>query len=544
MIRALLDALKPTARHSLPQSMALPSRVPQVANSAGGYVWAIDAFARLERFLILGSEGGSYYASPKALTAESCTSALEALSADGPRAVALVVAVSTSGRAPRNDAAILCLAIALKMGDGPTRDAAVAAVPRICRTGAHLFAFAAAVDSLGGWGRATRRAFSQWYCRGDLATLALQAIKYPQREGWSHRDLPLLINQWANVVRWEMRPLRLDLQGRPAGGGGPAGLERLAAAAALSRAGSLDEAVALIRAHDLPRECVPTALLSQPALWAALLEAGAGMPLTALLRNLAKMTVVGLLSPGSPAAAQVCARLMDPAALRRARLHPLTVLVALNTYRRGEGLRGKLRWEPVPEIVQALDKAFILAFDAIPATGLRWKLAVDVSGSMAWSEIAGMTGITPRVGAAAMAMATLRSERDAQVVAFSDRLVPVSIGRQRSLDEVIDRFSQIPMGATDCAAPIVQAIDRREAVDCFVVYTDSETWFGGEHPAAALWRYRQQSGIDAKLVVVGMVSNGFSIADPTDPGMLDVVGFDTQAPALIADFARGPARRA
>ena len=22
----------------------------------------------------------------------------------------------------------------------------------------------------------------------------------------SHRDLPLLINQWANVVRWELRP--------------------------------------------------------------------------------------------------------------------------------------------------------------------------------------------------------------------------------------------------------------------------------------------------------------------------------------------------
>ena len=34
-----------------------------------------------------------------------------------------------------------------------------------------------------------------------------------------------------------------------------------------------------------------------------------------------------------------------------------------------------------------------------------------------------------------------------------------------------------------------------------------------------------------------MVSNGFSIADPDDGGMLDVVGFDSAAPALIADFA-------
>ena len=65
------------------------------------------------------------------------------------------------------------------------------------------------------------------------------------------------------------------------------------------------------------------------------------------------------------------------------------------------------------------------------------------------------------------------------------------------------------------------------------------TWAGGVHPARALADYRHASGIDARLVVVGMVSNGFSIADPKDPGMLDVVGFDTATPQLISDFARG-----
>jgi 60 kDa SS-A/Ro ribonucleoprotein len=40
-------------------------------------------------------------------------------------------------------------------------------------------------------------------------------------------------------------------------------------------------------------------------------------------------------------------------------------------------------------------------------------------------------------------------------------------------------------------------------------------------------------------VVVGMVSNGFTIADPTDPGMLDVVGFDASAPNTISDFSAG-----
>ena len=36
-----------------------------------------------------------------------------------------------------------------------------------------------------------------------------------------------------------------------------------------------------------------------------------------------------------------------------------------------------------------------------------------------------------------------------------------------------------------------------------------------------------------------MTSNGFSIADPDDDGMLDVVGFDASAPQVIADFAGG-----
>jgi 60 kDa SS-A/Ro ribonucleoprotein len=69
------------------------------------------------------------------------------------------------------------------------------------------------------------------------------------------------------------------------------------------------------------------------------------------------------------------------------------------------------------------------------------------------------------------------------------------------------------------------------------VYTDSETWAGDIHPRQALVEYRQKLGIGAKLVVIGMVSNEFSIADPNDAGMLDVVGFDTATPAIIADFA-------
>ena len=100
-------------------------------------------------------------------------------------------------------------------------------------------------------------------------------------------------------------------------------------------------------------------------------------------------------------------------------------------------------------------------------------------------------------------------------------------------------MSDLPFGGTDCALPMRYAQAHRRKIDTFVIYTDSETWAGDIHPAQALRDYRQASGIDARLVVVGMVSNGFSIADPNDPGMLDVVGFDTATPQLISDFASG-----
>jgi 60 kDa SS-A/Ro ribonucleoprotein len=106
------------------------------------------------------------------------------------------------------------------------------------------------------------------------------------------------------------------------------------------------------------------------------------------------------------------------------------------------------------------------------------------------------------------------------------------------LDDAVRVVSGLPFGATDCAQPMLHALDRGLSVDAFVVYTDSETWAGAIHPAQALRQYRERTGIAAKLVVVGLVSNGFSIADPADAGMLDVVGFDAAAPAVIADFIR------
>ena len=98
-----------------PQSEPIPGSA-QVPNSAGGYAFAVDDWARLERFLILGSEGGSYYATERALTVENAKAVVRCLEADAARAIRTIVQVSDSGRAPKNEPAVLALAIAAGMG--------------------------------------------------------------------------------------------------------------------------------------------------------------------------------------------------------------------------------------------------------------------------------------------------------------------------------------------------------------------------------------------------------------------------------------------
>ncbi len=154
---------------------------------------------------------------------------------------------------------------------------------------------------------------------------------------------------------------------------------------------------------------------------------------------------------------------------------------------------------------------------------------------MAAGHVAG-SSLTPREASAAMALMTAATEANTHIMGFADTLVPLPLSPSMRLDDAVRAVSGLPFGATDCAQPMLHALDRGLSVDAFVVYTDSETWAGAIHPAQALRHYRERTGIAAKLVVVGLVSNGFSIADPADAGMLDVVGFDATAPAVIADF--------
>ena len=161
----------------------------QIPNAAGGYGFALDDDTRVLRFLTLGTDGGTYYATARELTAQNAPVVLRAARERTAWLVEQVVAISTAGRAPRQNPAIFALAAAAALGDEAGRRGALDALPAVCRTGTHLFLFARYVEQFRGWGRGLRRAVARWYTEPDVDDVAFQAVKYRQREGWSHRDL-------------------------------------------------------------------------------------------------------------------------------------------------------------------------------------------------------------------------------------------------------------------------------------------------------------------------------------------------------------------
>lgn len=530
----------------------------QVQNNAGGFVFGADDMTRLRRFLTLGTTGGTYYVDERRTTMDNAQLVLDMARNRTADVVNEVVAISTAGRAPRQNPALFALAAAAKLGDKAGRRLALEALPAVARTGTHLFLFAGYVEQFGGWGRGTRAAVAHWYLDRPVAQAAYQAVKYRQREGWTHRDLLRL----AHPRTWHWGPwYEAESEGKPdtkvrtrdqipthphharlfdwicGHESNILGLDIVDAFQRVQNAETVQQVTDIIGEGDgLSWEMIPDQFLNEVKVWEALLEKG--IPQTALMRQLPRLTNLGLLSPLGNWASHVAAQLSSGERLKKGRVHPINVLVAARTYAQGHGMRGSLTWDPSRPIVDALDQAFYNAFGAVEPSNKRLMLALDVSGSMAWSNISGLP-LTPREASAALALVTAATEPTYEITAFSHTLVPVSISPRQRLNDVINTVSQIRMGGTDCAQPMLYAMRENLAVDTFVIYTDNETWAGDTHPYQALQAYRQKTGIPAQLIVVGMTATECSIADPNDAGMLDVAGFDSAIPNLVSDFARG-----
>ena len=507
-----------------------------VQNDAGGYTFQLTPLQKLERFLILGTEGGTFYVKEQPLTLENAANIMQLVSESNETGTSVLKAIydiSTSGRAFRQSPGIFALAIAASHGTLHTKKAAFVLLPHICRTGSTLLEFVSYVDKMRGWGRLLRDSLNWWYLRQDVNRLAYQVVKYRQRHGWTHRDVLRKTHPKVNpdspintLFAWLTKKEKPDISDPQ--------LKNLQDFVALQDPNtSMKTALNILENGDATWEFLPTETLKQPEIWRTLLNT---MPMQAMVTNLSRMSRLGVLEPLTLSEKLVCQKLKKVENLRNARLHPFSLLYAWYAYKRGRAIKGNTTWTPNTNVERALANAYSLAFKNVEPTEHNYYIGLDISGSMQAYNLFG-SALTCHQGAAALAYQIAKTEPWTYIRPFTHTTVDVPIMTD-SLESVIEQTRYLPMGATDCAQPMIDAMAKKLDVDVFVVITDNETWVSNIHPAQALRLYRKKMNKpNAKLIVIGMVATDFSIADPLDPNMLDIVGFDANTPELIAKFA-------
>lgn len=550
----MADALASITTKRTPQSEK--ATAGQAKNAAGGFAFEIDDEARIQRFLMIGTTSGTYYASERELTKENAEIVIRVAQSDkGVWLVNKIVEISEAGRAPKQNPGVFALAVCASLGNDETRRAALLAMPRVCRTGSTLKLWIKYTQQFRGWGMGLRKSVGRWYTDKPVEDVAYQAIKYRQREGWTDGDVlrsahPVIgLPSGKALFNW-MVSGNVEASKGPNGTERPVGATRedlpalVIAFEEAQAATTVEQWVSLIEAHNLAWEALPDAAKKERKVWEALI-ANKRLPIGALVRQLPVLTNVGVFEDAQ-LLGEVTKRLTSEEVLKKGRIHPINQLVALRTYQGGHSLRGSSTWTPKRQIVDALDASFYAAFGAVAPANKRFLLGLDVSGSM--GSLASGLPVSCRELSAAIALVTVATEPACDVVGFTSggrgwggpaALTELSISPRQRLDDVVRTISGLTFGGTDCALPMVWAQSRRKEYDCFATYTDGETWAGPIHPFQALKEYRRTVGIDARSVMVAMTSTGFSLADPSDPGMLDIPGMDSTVPQLISSFARG-----
>ncbi|WP_433431351.1 TROVE domain-containing protein [Nonomuraea sp. CA-141351] len=549
------DPLAAVSAIATPQTHPIPGRADQVRNAAGGYVFGKDLWSKLEDFLILGTTGGTYYVTEDRLTADNAGVLFQAIAENGPRVVELLSAISTARppRAPKQRPALFALAACYAKGDADTRQAAKHALAKVARTTDHLAQFFGYYKNLGGKatargtapvvGRSLRTALGSWLLTGSPDDVAFKACKArrrktPQGEAFDLRDVLRIAHPAADgeqrkaLFGWLAGNVT-DEQAREAL---PA-VHRFLTAKAVT---SADEAVRAVKELRVPWEFLPDAMLREPEVWHALVGT---VGMTALLRNLARMTRIGALTPMGDATRRVVDRLTDREALLKARVHPMDAWLAMRVYASGQAQpsprAARQTWQPVPAVLDALEETYELSFGSVEPSGKRLLVAVDSSGSMSYGHVyAGGSplGTAYEVGCAMAVMLSRIEKGNVHVIDVDTTVHASKVTPRTNLREIASW--QPSGGGTDLSLPFTWASEKRLDADGIVMFTDSETWAGRSHPAQAIEAYRRKINPLARVVVAAMTAAGYSIGDPGDDGVLNVAGLDASLPLVVNGFVR------
>jgi 60 kDa SS-A/Ro ribonucleoprotein len=529
-------ALKQFIKGTKNTPQTVQARPDQVENNAGGFVFGVSDQSRLERFLIIGTDGGTYYVGEQDLTKQNVDFLIRMIVANERAVVDTVVDVSVNGRAYKQSPALFALALVLTLG----KDKAYAreAFNKVVRTSTHLFEVAEYVDGLGGWGRSKRTAFANWYESKDPNGLAYQAVKYRQRNGWTHKDVLRLSHAKpaTNVANFMVGKPLDESAYIP---------DMLPWFGQVQVAQSVQDVLDVLdRYPNLPWETIPTQFLTDERVWKKLFYNGQ-LKGQALVRNITRLAKLGAFKD-MVFARDYANALTDAEMIAKTKLHPINFLNASVVYAEGQKGRGgnyysldrNKTWDTESVIADALTAGFHESFKHVEPANKRTLVGTDVSGSMSWSAANGLD-LTAAQVSAAVAMTIAKTEPYCMVRGFADRFVDLGITANDNLSSAMQKVQKNNFGGTDCALPMRWARENKVEVDTFVVITDNETWQGPRQVFQELKKYRDTTGIPASLAVLGVSSTEFSIADKNDRRQLDMVGFDSAAPRVLADFSGG-----
>jgi 60 kDa SS-A/Ro ribonucleoprotein len=235
----------------------------------------------------------------------------------------------------------------------------------------------------------------------------------------------------------------------------------------------------------------------------------------------------------------VAARLSDAEALGKARVLPYQLMVALGSA--GEGVPLKIQ--------AALETALEISVANVPSVAGRVIVCPDVSGSMVSPATGTRKGASSKVScndvAALVAAAMLRTNRQARVLPFEEKVVNLTLDPFARLAVNTAKLAAIGGGGTCVSAPLATLNAERAAVDLVVIVSDNQSWVdasrGGATATMREWNKIVRRNPAAKLVCVDIQPFGTTQASGR-PEILNVGGFSDAVFDTIARFADGDAR--
>jgi 60 kDa SS-A/Ro ribonucleoprotein len=234
---------------------------------------------------------------------------------------------------------------------------------------------------------------------------------------------------------------------------------------------------------------------------------------------------------------QIANRLRDPHKVRRARCFPYQLLTAFQAA--GNGVPKQVR--------HALQDAMEIAIENVPDVPGRVVVCPDVSGSMhspVTGQRKGATTATRCIDVAALvAAAVLRKNADAEVMPFSDSVVPCSLNPRDTVMTNAQKLASLPSGGTNCSAPLRQLNKRQIAADLVIIVSDNMSWVdgsGGGRSTATMaeWSAFRARNPQSRLVCLDIQPNSSTqAAERAD--ILNIGGFSDAVFQILASFASG-----